>query len=103
MHIHIYQVFFNVSALSYTHNYDDDDAHDNIVHPWHPWYPRYATYIDVGSALSSPFMDPNEALGFWCVTCPVGADCSQPGTTLDSVNATADYFVGLDGNTKIGL
>ena len=36
--------------------------------------------------------DANRATDMWCAECVPGADCSQLGTLIESVNAGADYF-----------
>ena len=40
--------------------------------------------------------DANEVLGFWCVPCPEGADCEEPGNDIATVGAEEGYFMGLD-------
>ena len=34
--------------------------------------------------------------GFWCAKCPTGADCTQPGTSMETVQALPGYFAGTD-------
>ena len=47
--------------------------------------------------------DQNEHLGFWCVPCPEGADCSQPGTSVDNVTVLDGYFLGVEGSGTVFL
>ena len=51
-----------------------------------------STYITNNDAI----WDPNEYLGFWCSICPLGANCSVKGTSLDSVQPQEGYYIGLD-------
>jgi hypothetical protein len=43
---------------------------------------------------TAPVFDANEYLGFWCATCPQGADCRSSGVTMNNVQALPDYFIG---------
>ena len=56
------------------------------------------TFIDADPL---PDFDPNERLGFWCASCPEGADCSSTGSMLETVLPEEHYFSGVDGrNTE---
>ena len=47
-----------------------------------------------------PPFDASARLGFWCVSCPVGADCADVGRSLGNVTAQEGYFMGVDGTGK---
>jgi hypothetical protein len=42
--------------------------------------------------------NPSRDLGFWCVICPLGADCTAEGTNISTVMAISGYFEGIDGS-----
>ena len=48
-------------------------------------------------ALGAEVFNPYQRLGFVCAECPEGAECSRPGTTLDTVTAATGFFKGNDG------
>ena len=57
----------------------------------------YTLYFDSYiNAAVVPDFNPNEYLQFWCVRCPVGADCRSIGTTMNNVSSLEDYFIGVD-------
>ena len=53
------------------------------------------------SATSPPDFDAHAVLDYWCVPCPDGADCVEPGTVLANVSAQAGYFLGLDNTGTV--
>ena len=56
----------------------------------------YSNYNDFYVLDSVDKFDPNEDIGFWCATCPTGADCNLVGTSLANVTAEHGYFMGAD-------
>ena len=56
------------------------------------------TFIDL---TSPPVFDPYVELGFWCVLCPDGADCTQPGVFQANVTAQESYFMGVDNTGTV--
>ena len=45
---------------------------------------------------SNPSHDANADLDFFCVSCPIGADCIRMGTTIQNVTPAEGYFMGFD-------
>lgn len=57
----------------------------------------YAVYVrDFIENSSSVSFDPSPYLGFWCAVCPIGADCTSPGTRIETVVSLNGYFTGVD-------
>jgi hypothetical protein len=60
-------------------------------------YEAYMATYELAGNVSNP----SQEIGFWCVMCPQGADCTLPGRTQASVRALAGYFPGLDSNGTV--
>ena len=79
-------------ARYYAIPFGDDDTFKQLDSEG---YEIYQQDFDADATTELDF-NPYEYLGFWCVPCPEGADCSNDGTTLANVQAIANYFIGVD-------
>ena len=57
----------------------------------------FEIYMRSNYSMQGGMYNPHEELGYWCVECPWGANCSQTGNHIDTILPEIGFYMGLDG------